>query len=290
VNFTDTEVEKLALDDQGRKLAEQEEAWYKKVISLGYKRLPEIYSYSPLKMQRILGKNIYEYNTLTPTQKKEIIKKIIGGLKELHSITPAIPSSQEDCVDNYINKTFDRLSKVKHLIPFGNDEFLMINGRKCKNVFHNEEVLKKALMNICPKEFHLIHGDPTFSNIVLETERIEPFFIDPRGYFGKTKFFGDINYDWAKLYYSVVGNYDQFNLKNFSLEITESEVNLKILSSNWEDMEEVFFEETKADKKQTKLIHAIIWLSLTTYAWEDYDSICGAFYNGLLHLEDAYHE
>ena len=36
-----------------------------------------------------------------------------------------------------------------------------------------------------------------------------------------------------------------------------------------------------------KLIHAIIWLSLTTYAWEDYDSICGAFYNGLYYLEDV---
>ena len=36
-----------------------------------------------------------------------------------------------------------------------------------------------------------------------------------------------------------------------------------------------------------KLIHAIIWLSLTTYAWEDYDSICGAFYNGIYYLADV---
>ena len=36
-----------------------------------------------------------------------------------------------------------------------------------------------------------------------------------------------------------------------------------------------------------RLLLAIIWLSLTTYAWEDYDSICGAFYNGLLYLEEA---
>jgi hypothetical protein len=31
----------------------------------------------------------------------------------------------------------------------------------------------------------------------------------------------------------------------------------------------------------------LVWLSLTTYAWEDYDSICGAFYYGLYWLEDA---
>ena len=43
----------------------------------------------------------------------------------------------------------------------------------------------------------------------------------------------------------------------------------------------------EADKDIIKLIHAIIWLSLTTYAWEDYDSICGAFYNGLYYLEEV---
>ena len=41
---------------------------------------------------------------------------------------------------------------------------------------------------------------------------------------------------------------------------------------------------------QIHLLHAIIWLSLTTYAWEDYDSICGAFYNGLYYLEEALNE
>ena len=36
-----------------------------------------------------------------------------------------------------------------------------------------------------------------------------------------------------------------------------------------------------------KILLALVWLSLTTYAWEDYDSICGAYYNGLLYLDDA---
>ena len=40
-------------------------------------------------------------------------------------------------------------------------------------------------------------------------------------------------------------------------------------------------------KEQIRLFHALIWLSLTTYAWEDYDSICGAFYKGLECLEEA---
>ena len=114
-----------------------------------------------------------------------------------------------------------------------------------------------------------------------------PVLIDPRGYFGFTECYGDIRYDWAKLYYSIAGNYDQFNLKNFRLEIGEKEVSLQIDSNYWEDMEHDFFEMTGADEYEIKLLHAVIWLSLTTYAWQDYDSICGAFYNGLYYLEDV---
>ena len=63
---------------------------------------------------------------------------------------------------------------------------------------------------------------------------------------------------------------------------------LNIRSGHWEDMEETYFELLSGEvcKEQIRLFHALIWLSLTTYAWEDYDSICGAFYNGLYYLED----
>lgn len=64
---------------------------------------------------------------------------------------------------------------------------------------------------------------------------------------------------------------------------------LNIASNHWEDMENDFFELVgdEINRKQMKLYLAIIWLSLTTYAWEDYDSICGAFYQGSLYLEEA---
>ena len=54
-------------------------------------------------------------------------------------------------------------------------------------------------------------------------------------------------------------------------------------------MEDEFFKllGDEVSREQMKLLHSIIWLSLTTYAWEDYDSVCGAFYNGLLYLEEA---
>ena len=134
-------------------------------------------------------------------------------------------------------------------------------------------------------KFFFIHGDCTFSNMMLR-ENGEPVLIDPRGYFGYTEILGDVRYDWAKMYYSIVGNYDRFNLKDFKLDILADEVRLEIASNHWEEMEEDFFSMTGADEAEIKLIHAIIWLSLTTYAWQDYDSVCGSFYNGLYYLEE----
>ena len=160
-----------------------------------------------------------------------------------------------------------------------------LSGRLADEEYKNRE-LEKKLERLACREFAFIHGDCTFSNLLLREDGT-PVLIDPRGYFGFTEFYGDVRYDWAKLYYSIVGNYDRFNLKEFSLDITEQGVQLEIASSHWEDMEEAFFELTGADEGEIRLLHAVIWLSLTTYAWQDYDSVCGAFYNGLYYLEDV---
>ena len=70
-------------------------------------------------------------------------------------------------------------------------------------------------------------------------------------------------------------------------ETAEEGVEIWIESNHWEELEDEFFEMTGADRQEIKLLHAVIWLSLTTYAWQDYDSICGAFYNGLRYLEEV---
>lgn len=284
---------KTAIDEQGRRLAVREVAWYKKMQGKDFDNIPTIYEYEPLCMERIDGKNIYEYDNIPMEQKRVILEQIIDCLKQVHSLE-TVAADRNSFYDAYLGKTFERLKRVKNLVPFANDEIVIINGRKCRNVFYHQEELKKLVMAYCPNEFKLIHGDCTFSNTMLKENPLTgldsiPMLIDPRGYFGTTEFYGDVAYDWVKLYYSLFSNYDQFNLKRFDLEINDNCVNLKIVSNNWECMENDFFEllEGEVTKKQMRLLLAIIWLSLTTYAWEDYDSICGAFYNGLYYLEEV---
>ncbi len=280
---------KEPVDAQGEKLAKREKAWYEKARQLNIDTLPRIYGTNPLKMEYIAGRNIYDCDFDKDT-KKGILKSLIDTLKSIHASerTDADTFSIEEA---YFNKTMDRLNKIQDLVPFAREKEISVNGRMCRNVFYYQDELKEkldVLKRNCG-DFAFIHGDCTFSNLLVREDNT-PVLIDPRGYFGFTELYGDVRYDWAKLYYSIVGNYDRFNLKRFRVKVGETAeegVELWIESNHWEELEDEFFEMTGADRQEIKLLHAVIWLSLTTYAWQDYDSICGAFYNGLRYLEEV---
>ncbi|MDE6435797.1 MAG: phosphotransferase [Lachnospiraceae bacterium] len=275
---------KEGIDEQGRKLAVRECAWYEAARGKNITILPKVYGTNPLRMERIKGENIYECQ-LAYEQKREILQKLVEALKKLHD-AEQVPADTFSIKEAYYNKTIQRLSAIRDLVPFADRKVITVNGKQCRNVYFYKRELEKALERLHCDSFCLIHGDCTFSNMMLREDGT-PVLIDPRGYFGHTEIYGDPMYDWAKLYYSLVGNYDRFNLKDFRLDIGEEEVTLQITSNQWEDMEEDFFRMTGVDRAGIKLLHAVIWLSLTTYAWQDYDSICGAFYNGLYYLEDV---
>ena len=288
MEFSKNEVIKTPITKQGADLAKDEIAWYKKVKKLGFNKIPEIYSFSPLKMSRVRGRNVFEYTDLSVMQKEIILGKIVDGLRELHSLEEPIDAVVPDVIENYLDKTFSRIKDVQDLIPFAYDEYILINGNKCHNAYYCYNEIKRKVNEFIPEKFKLIHGDITFSNLMFDSFEEQVVLIDPRGNFGKTKYYGDEYYDWAKIYYSLVGNYDQFNRKNFKLNIEHNCISLEIGSNNWEDMETQFFKLLPyINEDKIRFLHALIWLSLTTYAWDDYDSICGAFYNGLLHLNEV---
>ncbi len=282
--FDGDKVTKIGIDEQGQALARRERKWYSVVMQEKNIALPKIYSLDPLVMEKIDGEPVYKYSDISLDEKKQILDKIVACLKKLHEIK-TVPADRESLESNYIRKTIDRLKKVQTLIPFASDEYIKINGKRCKNFYFCVDEVANKMREFYPQEFCFIHGDSTFSNILLDKNH-NPVLIDPRGYFGNTELYGDVAYDWAKLYYSLATNYDQFNLKNFDLCINEDDVTLSISASGWEELVPYFLDLVKSDcsPEQLNLILALIWLSLTTYAWDDYDSICGAFYKGLLVL------
>ena len=284
------QVVKRALTEHARRLAADEGAWYRHVRRLGYANIPVIHAYEPLTMERVQGRNIFEYDLLLGEQKREILDHLLAALSRLHQLEPPRPATAADCEACYLSKTFERLDQVRALIPLAGREVICINGFQCRNVLFMRGRVEQEVRALFPREFCLIHGDCTFSNLMFDTFDMQAVLIDPRGYFGSSRLYGDVDYDWAKLYYSLCGDYDQFNLKRFSLDIREDGVELSIRSNGWSDMEDYFFERIAGEsggRRKIKLLHALIWLSLTTYVWDDYDSICAAFYNGLLRLNEV---
>ena len=274
---------KRPVDVQGERLAVRERKWYEEVTKYGFDQIPKIYELNPLTMQKIDGVNIFR-TKLSIDEKKKVIDNLVSSLNKLHSYK-SVPADAYSIMDAYYSKTVKRLSQIRDLVPFAVQETIEINGKGYKNPYlHKTEIrdkVKELLIN--GEDFALIHGDCTYSNTMVDKD-LNVIFLDPRGYFGKTEMYGDIYYDWAKLYYSIAGNYDRFNNKEFTLDIEEKEVYLTIESNGWEDVTNYFLQKIGGNNstERIRFIHAIIWLSLTTYAWEDYDSICGAFYNGTM--------
>lgn len=275
---------KIPVNQQGKELAKLEIDWYKKFSSFKFNFLPRVFNFNPLALEKISGKPIFFYR-LSNKDKELVLKKIVKYLKILHS---SLPVRQEDFFQNnylaYLEKTKKRLDLIADLIPFIKHKYLIINNKKCINFYQQWERLEKETIKYFSNIYVPIHGDCTFSNTLYEPDKKAVYFIDPRGYFGKELIYGDIDYDWVKIYYSLYGDYDQFNNKNFVLRMERKNIFLKIKSNGYKKLVPLFFQLTNADVKKISLLHGIIWLSLSSYCFDDYDAICGAFYRGILFL------
>ena len=284
--FDGEKVIKEGVTSDGKELIKREIAWYKYATEHGFTEIPTIHSFEPLTMSKIHGENIFKAN-LTEEEKKITIKRLVESLLKMHEIGKS-EQNAFDMQEDYYAKTLKRLYSIWSCIPHANEIFININGKKCQNILVKPELLQKFVdYTVSEKtDFGLIHGDGTLTNTMIDYNG-KIYFIDARGYFGKTPLIGDVNYDWAKLYYSVNASFDQFNIKNFDLNINEDCVNFKIAASGWEKLTEYMFSIIpNCNIKKIKFIHSIIWLSLASHCWEDYDSMCLAFYNGLYLLNE----
>lgn len=280
---------KIPINKQGEQIAEKEINWYKWCKKYNFNFLPKVLSYQPLILQKINGKDLFKQK-ITKNKKKEIITSIINCLLKIHnsSYSKKNVNILKNDIESILKKTKKRLDSIIDIIPFANKNYININDKKCINFYKQWDLVDNLLKPYLGKNsYHPIHGDITFSNILIDNKS-NIFFIDPRGYYGTSDIVGDVDYDWSKLYYSIKGNYDQFNNKNFRLQMASNNIELKIKKNNWESLENYFFKLTQSNKQKIMLYHAIIWLSLSSYAWDDFDSICGAFYNGILLMQKEY--
>lgn len=131
-----------------------------------------------------------------------IFKTILESIELIHD--SASTNNQIPIYDNYTNKIINRInnydfSKFTDFEKISNDILLKLKLYQENN---------KGKLGV-------IHGDPVFSNILIDTNN-NIKFIDMRGKLGNTlSIYGDIFYDFGKIYQSIIG-YD-FILMNKSL-------------------------------------------------------------------------
>lgn len=290
LDFQGDRVVKRCIDPSYQHLIANECIWYEYAQSHQYEHIPLVYGTKPLTLAKITGYHPFEVDQNNLGQIRQVLQRAITALAKLHNIDQQVASTE--CVRrNYIDKTRQRVECVAPLIDGFHLKQIQVNGLECRNPFHPENswIFQEieTYLSKTQTPFRPIHGDPTFSNMLYCEEREDIILFDPRGYFGKTKIFGDPDYDWAKLYYSVVGNYDAFNRHQFVLYdygLGDYVVHLK--PSPYRQIASELIKQLP-NTCRVELLHGLIWLALTSYASDDIDSIRSAFYLGIYYLEQT---
>jgi capsule biosynthesis phosphatase len=167
--------------------------WYKNSPEKIKKFFPKIFKAegNQITMERIKGVN-YSYLYTNEALREKDLHDLIESLKVIHS---SGEKDSEEIYSNYSSKLEKRYNEnIKIYGKIKNSSFLyeLIIGKIKKY-----EVNEKGKCGI-------IHGDPVFTNVFLTEREIK--FIDPRGKLGeKLSVYGDIYYDFAKVYQSILG-------------------------------------------------------------------------------------
>jgi len=184
--------------------------WYDNMPEEVKNMFPSIISATDniIEMEKIRGINYSYLYTHGGLQEGEI-DLLLTALKKIHK-----SSQNEEEIDyhqNYGDKMsrryFDNLdlyNKILGTSPL----FLEISKRM-------EDYKKSGEVKI-----GVIHGDPVFTNVFLTETGLK--FIDPRGKIGEEfSIFGDVYYDFAKVYQSIIGYDFILNDLDFSFEYQE---------------------------------------------------------------------
>ena len=132
--------------------------------------------------------------------------------------------------------------------------------------------------------YSIIHGDCQFSNILYCENESKLYFIDPRGYYGKSKIYGDHRYDYAKVIYALSG-YDKFNnnhlysIKNYDKDSQELIIEIDNNLDLFEDIKKVT--GLRYINRVTLSYLVIIWIGLAQYNQNNILKCVSSYYYGL---------
>jgi thiamine kinase-like enzyme len=187
------------------------------------------------------------------------------------------------CKKFYYNKTLDRVNLF----------FLKYNLKKdsLKNINKiNVPTINKLLSNVPWNEIYdgvasKIHGDLQFDNIIFDKKKFT--LIDWRDDFGGSTKFGDLYYDFSKLYGGIEMNYDIIKEGRFFYKEEMNKISLnfqsrKILMKKIKFQFEKFLRINNFSIKKVKIIKCLIHLNMCPLHEYPFDKLL--FSHGKLEL------
>lgn len=161
-------------------------------------------------MQRVPGIPLALYLQRNPhARTSSLVDLLTASLAPFHEVLPPKHIDAEqveaDIVEEALTKAVARLEEAWPIIQ--HFQLLSVNGVTAPvelvgAIGALERCLDLLLEHYQPKAsscYRLIHGDPNFSNVLIDPVTNALSFIDPRGYFGATACYGPPDYDLAKV-------------------------------------------------------------------------------------------
>jgi len=201
-------------------------------------------------------------NHITKENIDHYYQHILQQLEPLHKIEKETPIEQikQDILYEIETKVIERYHKTDWSTLLQENKIKTINNIPFKTIEIYIDKIKTKVMKILdnknPTTYQLIHGDIHLGNILVENETTEPYlyFIDPRGFFGKTPLFGLKEYDQAKLLFGLSG-YSTFD----TIEIETLDIENGNLNIEWLTQYEYLFLKPYLNELQI-LLCLSIWL------------------------------
>jgi hypothetical protein len=272
---------KKAIKESGKAIISREMNWYR-FAGDKHDFIPKVVEYNKdyFVMTKVCSsKPLYKYfwKFSLPKQMK-ILEQVVDKLKQLHSDTKPVTRGVllRDMEIEFKSKIENRMQKILPIVQLLENICKIENVSKINEIplnFKDITIDQMALecftrlkwRFIQTSNYHLIHGDCQFSNTLYCSETNQVYFVDPRGYFGKSFVYGYKAYDYGKIAYALSG-YDQFNdtTNLFSLNIKQGNVKLDV-PKDFEKLIEKLSDLSGINKKDLIAMTIVNWLGLAEY-------------------------
>jgi dTDP-glucose pyrophosphorylase len=213
----------------------------------------------------IPGKTLYEVNNL------DIFIQFLDWCEGNLWVEVTDGRFQNTCLQFYRDKTYIRLGAYYE--KRGRDTSQIINGRYC-------QAIEEYLYSINWYKFSqgvpvLFHGDLQLENVIYGDDK-KFYLIDWRDSFGDVFSYGDLYYDFAKLYGSLCLSYHNIKLGKFDFSATEKVV---FSFENTPELAEMkyYFEnwllKNDFDLYKVRILSALIYLNMAPLHVPPFDEL-----------------